>query len=535
MGAVIRSRSRALARDSVLSFASSTTGNGVPLLTVTKLATGQQAVLTVGARSVAVQKQTRTFREAKRVGAEWKEDFGRTRTSGWGMSPYYGTWSNNAGGSLTDYTADGSVGKIFPLTNNVSHYQTLRDDVTDPDVFIRTRVSTSPAGAANSITLLSSYSTTSEHDRARVTYNTTGALTATLAKVVAGSETQLSTQTSVVTGYVGGDWIKVRKRRVGGDLAMWLWRDSDPVPETPTITANDSTHTAGRVGLRAFNSTGVSNSPVYEIDELHLTAGSWTQSPQITHNWWRHLLRRPFTSWTPEVEAQVRLMFASDDLDALAYSMAFITGACDVYDARLGPDRRVMGMSSYGTTLTDGTREEGADFNDFMRRSWPYPALTVPTTDINELAQQNKLDCSGAHRMIWGYWMGLPMCEADAQDFNGINLPRRAVGMSNFGPGVVIADAVDAQLTDLDDVLPGDSVFFNADAADDEAGEDAGDAVENDDHVGMVMGTDDVTGEVLMASGRKVSNAYTFGRTGGSASITGSGFWAKATRRVRRY
>lgn len=502
------------------------------------LSAGQEvAYLTYGAKTATLQAGTRTFTEAKKVGAQYKEDFGRTRTSGWGLSPFYGSWSNNAGGVLADYTVDGTVGKILPTSTNVSHYQTLRDDVANADVRIKARVTTTPSGAANSISILTAYASTSAHNRARVTFNTTGALTATIGVVSGGSETAVATQSNVITGYTAGQWVWIRMQRTGSTLNMWLWADGQSEPVTPTVTATSTVNTVGRVGIRAFNSTGAVNSPTYEIDELQITAGTWPTPPSVTHSTWVRVLPQPFTGWSSAIETQIRRWLVDTRPDLLSYAMAYIAGAPAAIDTRLtnvgaNAPKQVIGEARYGPTEADGKRQEGSDFNDYIRISWAYPALAVPSTDINELVQQYCLDCSGYMRMLFGYHMGVPVSLDDVADLNGLNLPRRSVLIGPSGPGVLIAESVGTAV-DNSNIRIGDMIAFNADAADDNAGEEAGDVEENDDHVGLFIGLDG-SGNKIFISARKTANGPSFGPVGGVSYLNGTGFWAVSARHLRR-
>jgi hypothetical protein len=529
MGIVLRSASGPAAPPAtVFDFQTVTAAPGIQALRV--LAAGREvAYLTTGAKTVTIQGPRRTLAEAKKVGPQYREDFDRTRTSGWGLSPFYGSWSHDAGGLLTDYTVDGTVGKIHPTASNTSFYQTLRDDVVDPDVRIRVRLSTSPAGAANSLSILTGFSATGDHERARLTFNSIGSVSATLASVTGGVETVLASRGSVLTGYTGGTWIWARVQRVGSTVTMWVWPDGAPEPTMPAVTTTTTTNPVGRIGVRAFNSTGATNDPTYEVGTLEIAGGRWPEPPLVTHGTWVRLLPEPFTGWTPDVEAAVRGWLADSTPDVLAYAMMFIAGAAAVEDPRLfttGVDapKQVLGEARYGHTETDGKREEGADFNDYIRIPWVYPR----TTDVNERRQQYCLDCSGYIRMVFGYHLGLPMSLDDDADLDGLNLPRRAVRIGEHGPGVLIAASAGVPV-DTGDLRIGDIVTFNADAGDDPAGE-----VENDDHVGLFLGID-AAGNQLFVSSRKTANGPTFGPLGGVSYLNGDGYWARAARRLRRF
>jgi hypothetical protein len=424
---------------------------------------------------------------------------------------------------------DHTVGRIHPTASNTSFYQTLRDDVADPDVRIRFRMNSTPAGAANSLSVLTGFTSVGNHDRARVTVNSTGTVTATLASVIGGAETILATRSSVLTGYTGGTWIRARIQRTATALAMWVWADSAPEPAVPAVTATSAANRVGRIGVRAFNSTGTTNDPTYEVDSLEISAGRWPDPPAVTHRTWVRLLPEPFTGWTPDVEAAVRGWLLDSTLDVLAYFMMFIAGAPAVVDPSLfttGVDapKQVLGEARYGFTEKDGKREEGADFNDYIRIPREYPR----TTDLNELRQQYCLDCSGYVRMVFGYHLGLPMSLDDDADLNGLNLPRRSVKIGQHGPGVMIAESAGVPV-DTGDLRIGDIITFNADAGDDPAGE-----VEHDDHVGLFLGIDGAGNKLFMSS-RKTANGPTFGPLGGVSYLNGDGYWARAARRARRF
>jgi hypothetical protein len=116
----------------------------------------------------------------------------------------------------------------------------------------------------------------------------------------------------------------------------------------------------------------------------------------------------------------------------------------------------------------------------------------------------------------------------DDADLDGLNLPRRAVLIGARGPGVLIAESAGVPV-DTGNLRIGDIVTFNADAGDDPAGE-----VENDDHVGLFLGTD-AAGNQLFVSSRKTANGPTFGPLGGVSYLNGNGYWARAARRLRRF
>ena len=127
-------------------------------------------------------------------------------------------------------------------------------------------------------------------------------------------------------------------------------------------------------------------------------------------------------------------------------------------------DRR---QSLYGPR-TNGSREEGADFNDYLGIVWEYSGeLNGP-----EARRIRALDCSGFVRMVYGYrdtlpmvWSSsVPLCRAPRADRAA--LPRRAHEMLTNGPGVVVIEDAGTQPIDLDCLATGDLLFFDADLED---------------------------------------------------------------------
>jgi hypothetical protein len=486
---------------------------------------GQAAMFTAGAKTVAITGgQTRSFTEIKRVGPQHKDTFTRTRTSRWGMSPFYGSWSAPIGGVDTDYTCDGSTARVLVNTTNTARYTTLRDDdLRDYDVRCKVTTTTMPAGAANSASLIGGYVDTSNHWRFRLTFNTTGTVQLAVDRVLTGTTTTPGANTQVGTGYAANQWWWIRGQSIAGTVQAKAWLDGTSEPAGWTHTISDATLPTGRAGIRAFTTTGATNNPTFVWDEFEVTAGVWANPPAVTHNTWVRLLPAPFTTFDTATQAWLRGALADTRPDVLAYAAAFTTGGAAILDPALGAGKQVLGQSLYGPNNTDGTRVEGADFNDYIAVSWTYPGAIV---DVNEPTQQYCLDCSGFVRMVYGYWSGLPMVQQDPATYDGLNLPRRAVAIGPSGPGVLIADGGGAAPA-LTGLQVGDVVTCNLDPTDD-------DAVATDDHCGIYLGQD-TGGNYLCVSSRKTVNGPTFGALGGSSALNGAGTLAVGLRRIRRF
>ncbi len=250
-------------------------------------------------------------------------------------------------------------------------------------------------------------------------------------------------------------------------------------------------------------STVTLTGPTRTFDEP--TAGA----PVITSVWVR-LLPEPFAGRLPERWLSAALEDTSPDLLALA--MQYIKRAPPRFDAN---GLQIAGDASYGPTQTDGKREEGSDFNDYLGIAWAYGERV----DEPEPEQRGSLDCSGFIRMVLGYRAGFPLTLRP----NGTALPRRSFEMLENAPGVIIIPNTRAQITDFSRLAPGDLVFFDA----------SSDDGERIDHVGIFLGQDTAGGHRFVSSRKKIDGP-TLGDYNGRSLLNGTGMYAKRFRAARR-
>jgi hypothetical protein len=338
---------------------------------------------------------------------------------------------------------------------------------------------------------------------------------------VAGSETVLAGSTTVAaSGYVGGQLWRIRAGFDGTTHAMRAWKDGDPEPGSPTLSVADTTFPSGKLGVRAFASTGATNAPEFQVDDYQVTA-AWATPPSVTHSTWVQLLPAPFAGAVDETWLAGAL---SASTDVLSIGMEYITGGSK--EAEYGP-LYAPGRSFELAHADDGTRQEGSDWNDYLGVTGNYPDLATPTTDAAESYQLGCLDCSGFVRAVFGYRGGLPMCLDDPADYNGLRIPRRAVDQNASGPGVTVALGAGAA-PDLSQLLPGDVLYFDADTSN--PTEEEGQI----DHTGIYLGVD-AAGKRRFLSSRKVASGPTLGDLGGPSIIDGAALYARSLRRIRRF
>ncbi|MEV8398801.1 hypothetical protein [Streptomyces niveus] len=479
--------------------------------------TGVLASLTVGAKTVAMRGPIRTFTENKRP---YVDQFNRTSSSGFGLSPGGGTWSQS--GTATLYTVGSGVGQISCDVANSSRHATVIDPLTDVDVTAKVTVTTVPAGATTSIGLSFGYADTSNSNRARLLITTAGVVQLALEKEVAGTVTTVGAVTQVGTGFAAGDWWRIRAQRTGSTIRCRAWKDGTTEPGTWLHSLVDTANPSGRVGFRALASTGSTSLPrSVQVDDLQVISGSWATVPTVTHDTWVRVLPAPFDGiWTGGLADQIRAWAVDTTPDALAYAMMYVTGAPAVTSSALA-GAQIVGQSNYGPLDPGtGTPIEGADLHDYMGLDWAFPNGETQSAGAGE---QGCMDCSGFVRMVYGFHMGIPLVRTD--DFDGINLPRITKDIGPSGPGVIVAQATDTAPA-LTNLQIGDVPLFDADTSDPVAGQL--------DHNGIFLGVDSL-GRYRFVNSRKTPNGPTFGDLGGASTLDGTGTYATSLRLIRRF
>lgn len=217
---------------------------------------------------------------------------------------------------------------------------------------------------------------------------------------------------------------------------------------------------------------------------------------------------RWFTEWLEKARTD-------RSADVLGVAMEYTYVAPPKKDAK---GQQYSGDAAFGPLSDkdpDG-RAENSDFYDYLGVPWTFPDKKEKPSASHILS----LDCSGYLRMVYGYRLGYPLRGTNEP---GPGLPRRAYAMASVGPGVQLMPNTGKRARELDRLVPGDLLFFNA-------GRLQGANIE---HSGMYLGVDN-RGHHRFISSRTTANGPTMGDLGGESTLDGTGYWATRFRTARR-
>ncbi|MBA2808347.1 C40 family peptidase [Streptomyces sp. KM273126] len=270
----------------------------------------------------------------------------------------------------------------------------------------------------------------------------------------------------------------------------------------------DGARTATLTGpSRTFAEPSSTSSKVSTTDWVRLMPEPWKKGAE-KEKW--------FKDWYTENEGSKK-----DDIFAIAFQ--YVAGAKDKKDAQ---GVVYAGDASFGPLNPNGSegndlRLEQSDFYDYL--GVPYP-FRDGVTGQPESMRARSLDCSGFMRMVLGYRTRYPLMSSDK---SGDGLPRTANGMARSKEGVDVLPLAGItpkdRPTGIDQLQPGDLVFFKLDAR----------TGERLDHVGMVLGYD-TEGHLIFVSSREEVNGPTIGDVGGVSRLDGNGYYAKTLRSAKR-
>ncbi len=182
-----------------------------------------------------------------------RDAFGRTVTDAWGTADTGGTWSS------TDSTFDvgSGIGTISLSSNtNKSGYLTSVS-AQDQEALLKVRVDHLAAGSDHLVWIYLRRQDSSNYYQARLSFNTSGSITAYFNRTASGTTTVLGAATTSVP-HTTTDWYWLRARISGTTSVngkVKLWKDGTTEPASWAVDATDATPPAnlqgsGHTGIR---------------------------------------------------------------------------------------------------------------------------------------------------------------------------------------------------------------------------------------------------------------------------------------------
>jgi RHS repeat-associated protein len=206
-----------------------------------------------------------------------RDAFGRTVTDAWGTADTGGTWSG------TDATFDvgSGIGTITQTSNQAKSGYLTSVSAQDQEALVKVRVDHLAVGSDHLVWIYLRRQDSNNYYQARLSFNTSGSITAYFSRTASGTTTVIDAGTSSVP-HTTSDWYWIRARIAGttsvnGKVKVWRdgttepagW-DADGTDATPPANLRGSGHTGIRFQLGGSYSG--SYPVVASFDEFSLTS-----------------------------------------------------------------------------------------------------------------------------------------------------------------------------------------------------------------------------------------------------------------------
>lgn len=196
----------------------------------------------------------------------------RTSVSGLGNADSGQAWTAAGGGAAADYTIADDEAHISVTVTGTARLATI--DVGTPDVCIQAPITgTSLAvGGGTQQGLVARYTDTSNHYRGIINIATSGAVTLTIVRRVAGVNTTLGTAS---IGVFAGTDVMLKLETDGEVIRAKAWNASLPEPFAWSLTVTDASLTTGnRAGLIAVRNASNTSPTVFTWGALYVVGNS---------------------------------------------------------------------------------------------------------------------------------------------------------------------------------------------------------------------------------------------------------------------
>lgn len=190
----------------------------------------------------------------------WKvgsDGFGRSVSNGWGTADFGGAWTNT-GGSVSDYSVNGSAGLHSNGTLNVSRVTTMPGPF-DVDLTITVSMAVTATGAPFRAGLVARWTDINNHNYAYLRFNTDQTIDLRMERTVGGVVSLLDTIATGLT-HTAGTVYKLRYQVTGVQHRAKVWTSAtEPAAWTDTTTEAFPLTTGTSVGVRSRVDTGNTN------------------------------------------------------------------------------------------------------------------------------------------------------------------------------------------------------------------------------------------------------------------------------------
>lgn len=174
------------------------------------------------------------------------DTFTRVLTDSWGVTDTGQAYTLSGGTVPGDYDVTGTMGTHTMGSVNTRRHSFLTSTQTDQNIYVDASLPVANAtGAGITQWLLGRLTDVNNWYTARLELGTTGTVTLTLAKRVAGVVTDLTSAVTVGTGHAANDLWRIRLNIVGSQIQAKAWLISDDEPSAWQLTDTDTDLPAG--------------------------------------------------------------------------------------------------------------------------------------------------------------------------------------------------------------------------------------------------------------------------------------------------
>lgn len=180
------------------------------------------------------------------------DTFARTvAAGGWGSATTGQAWTVD--GTASRYSVGSGVGQISVNAVNTAFRARLATvNLRDLDYRLGVSIPVVPTGNYIRYELIWRYIDTNNFYILRVHIGTNSVIEVQIIRVASGSETTLNSTLLETTTFSAGVMLRNRVEMIGSEISVKIWRNDEEEPDDWTLTATDSTHSSGQIGLNTF-------------------------------------------------------------------------------------------------------------------------------------------------------------------------------------------------------------------------------------------------------------------------------------------